>query len=243
MPFPRIRFTMRGLMIAVGIVAFCLFLYRTLSPALIPIGVVGIFIAGFWHHCGRFHPKCAIWGFWSSAVATNLFVAATDIYALCLGGYLLMFLAAYCGITFTLGLGSAWAVGLVAKYPKSRRPAFLGLGVVLALSIAPTTMVMDSWPLKLACLVSRPSMNRLADRVSRGEAIAWPVDAGLFTFVGSDINRETGSVGLITYPDPAGRSGFVRHLPETPADKRLGPFWNLNFNVSMGGGWWYQDED
>jgi hypothetical protein len=241
MILPRVRFTVRRMMVAVAIVAFALFVYRTLGRAAIPLGVVGLPIAGVCHHWARTRPRWTAWGFWASALAINLFVAALDTYALCLGGLVMMAVLALLGFSLALGLGSAWATGLAASGRDSAATVALAWAVIVA--IAPITMAIDSWPLRLACLISRPAMDRLADRVSAGEPVAWPVDAGLFTIVGSEFDPVTRCVGLITDPDPSGRSGFVRHIPELTGERRLGPFRNLNFNVEVGRGWWYQNED
>ena len=69
------------------------------------------------------------------------------------------------------------------------------------------------------------------------------MDAGLFTFVGSEFEPATRCVGLIDFAGRYGRSGFVRHVEGTSGADRVGPFRNLNFDVNVGGGWWYQDED
>src|SRR5262245_6908130 len=107
-------------------------------------------------------------------------------------------------------------------------------------------MLLTPWPLRLAFLASRPAMERLADRVAAGRAVTSPEWAGLFQIVGSAVDPTTGNVGLITDPDPAGRSGFVRLSPAVRVD---GPYWNyrpfvnLNINEHLTGPWWYQNED
>ena len=50
MILPRVRFTVRRMMIAVAVVAFVLFVYRTLGRAAIPLGLVGLPIAGVCDH-------------------------------------------------------------------------------------------------------------------------------------------------------------------------------------------------
>jgi hypothetical protein len=237
------RFTVRRMMTVVVAVAILLFVYRTLGRAGFHVGLGGLLIAAFCHYCARSRPRWAAWGFWSSAIAINLLVATLDVYALCLPGMILMALGSFAGITLTLGLGSAWAAAIDRGDAIGRRNSVVAWSLVISMSIAPTTMATDSWPLKVACLLSRPAMDRLADRVSAGEPMAWPADAGLFTFVGSEFDPVTRCVGLVTNPSPSGRSGFVRYVYGRSSPGDGGPFTNLNFNVDMGGGWRYQDED
>ena len=87
---------------------------------------------------------------------------------------------------------------------------------------------------RVARQVSKPALNRLADRIADGRAPGRPVRAGLFMVVGSIIDPVTGNVGLITDPDASGRSGFVRSGGRGiggAQPRRDGPFYNLNIDL------------
>ena len=117
--------------------------------------------------------------------------------------------------------------------------------LVIVLVALPLSMLFTPWPLRLAFLASKPALDRLADRVATGQAPSRPVLAGLFIVVNSAVDPTSGNVGLITNPDPSGRSGFVRVSPasSTLPIRAAGPFYNLNYDMEMGGGWRYQNED
>ena len=114
--------------------------------------------------------------------------------------------------------------------------------LVLGVAVLPLTMVITLWPLRVAFSVSRPALERLADRVAAGQVLATSEWAGLIHVVGSAVDSATGNVGLIVDPDPSGRSGFVRLGPGVPPGQTAGPFFNQSVN-SLGGRWSYQEED
>jgi hypothetical protein len=122
------------------------------------------------------------------------------------------------------------------------RSPFVAWSLVLVLGIMPFVMSFTLLPLYVGFAVSRPALDRLADRVAGGAIVRRAEWAGVFLIVGSDVDPDTRSVGLVLDPDPSGRSGFVRLNTGSRTD-HMGPFWNLNSDVAMSGAWRYQDED
>lgn len=109
----------------------------------------------------------------------------------------------------------------------------------------PLSVFDTQWPLRLAFLASKPALDRLADRVAGGDVPRWPTRGGAFLVVGSDFDRVTGNVGLVTDANPGGRSGFIRYQldPAVPGGRRNGPFYNLFYDRQLCERWWYECED
>jgi hypothetical protein len=156
-----------------------------------------------------------------------------------------MFLCSFCGIPLILGFGTAWAVAATRRKAVGRRSPLVAWPLVIVLAALPLTMAFTPWPLRVAFLASKPALDRLADRVAVGQAPRGGVWAGLFMVSGSIIDPATGNIGLIIDADPSGRSGFVRFGRgfKAPQGRRHGPFYNLDFDLDMSGGWAYQTED
>ena len=189
--------------------------------------------------------RLALWAFAIASVAVNCSLAALCIYALNMGGIASMFLGSVCGIPLILGFGTAWSAAATRRETVRRRSPLLAWPLVIVLATLPLTILFTQWPLRLAFLASKPALDRLADRVATGQAPLRPIRAGLFMVVNSAVDPTTGNVGLITDPNPSGRSGFVRvsPAPNTSPSRVSGPFYNLNGDLQMGWGWRYQNED
>jgi hypothetical protein len=90
-----------------------------------------------------------------------------------------------------LGFGTSWAIAAIRGDTDHGRPHSASwpplLAIVLALSMAMTPLMtlLTFWLLRVAFLISRPALERLADRVAAGQAIAFPIRAGLYRIVGS----------------------------------------------------------
>jgi hypothetical protein len=226
------RFTIRHLMIAVCVVAVPLGLYQASEPFLSVVLVLsGTFAVVAWLGF-RHHPRLAARVFAASAGGGNLLVAFLGAYHLNMVGFVLMFLISAVTIPLTLGSGSVWAM----VYPRRKAVAWT---LVLGLGFLPLSMF-TSWPLRLAAVLSRPSMNRLANRLVAGESLTEPEWAGLYRIVAAYHEPRNGNVILVTDPDPSGRSGFV--MVSDPSQP-LGQMYNLNHDVPVGGSWRYQNED
>jgi hypothetical protein len=243
---PGPRFTIRSLMIAVAVVAglLTLFFRVPISPILVGGMLVCscILIEGLRRMFHGFRRVAALC-FGVAGGLANLATAMVCIYKLKLGVAILSIWGWFILLPIILGAGAGWATAATGATVESRRSPFLVWPLVLVLAFAPLSMLLTHWPLRLAFLVSRPAMERLADRVAAGQRITRPELAGLFLVVGSGVDRAKGNVGLIVDADPSGRSGFVRLGPDVPEHDTYGPFYNLNFNEHLADRWFYQDED
>ena len=205
------RFKIRTLMIAVAAVAVLLLAVR------FPPLVVALFLAA-----------CAVLahGLWLAArrfkrlPAAAFGVAGGMLNLLCFGASMagspsivIIFGALPCliGTAVVFGFGAAWCFASARDLKLSRRSLVLRWTVVAVISIAPVTMLFTHWPFRLAFLVSRPALERLADEVGGGAPVTMPRCAGMFVIVGSAVDPKTGNVGLITDPNSSGRSGFERY--------------------------------
>lgn len=238
----RPRLTIKLMMIAIAVIAVLLFLYRT-SGRVLSLALIVFMAAICCWVLTRRHRRWAAWCFGVSAAVGNASVAALCIYLLNLGGVLFMSLVYVVTFPLMLGAGSAWAVN-ETRSAANRRSSFAAWIIVLTLAVSPPVMLFTLWPLRLAFLVSRPAMDRLADRVAAGRAPNRPEWAGLYLVKNTAIDTRTGSgsVGLIIDPNRGGRSGFVRLRPGNTTN-RYGPLFNFNFDEHMVGRWWYQNED
>jgi hypothetical protein len=75
------------------------------------------------------------------------------------------------------------------------RATIVGLSMAIILSV-PLTL----WPLRVTFLLSRPALDRLADRVERREKIAFPVRAGVLTIQQASMDELGGYGGPRSSP-------------------------------------------
>jgi hypothetical protein len=231
------RFTIKQLMLTVCFVAGLLALYQAIGPPALIVMSFSLCLTGLGWLAVSGHPRRAAWTFAVSACLANVSVGIICAYLYSLGGIILMVLASTLTIPQAIGCGSAWAA---ARSPTRRLPREAAWLIVAALSLLPLSMMLTLWPLRLAFLISRPAMDRLADRVAAGEAVMNPEWAGLYYVVGTKREPSSGNIALIIDADTAGNSGFVR---KTGSADGSGPMTNLNFNEHVGGRWRYQNED
>jgi hypothetical protein len=229
-------------MVAIAVVAGILALLMWTGWPLVAIVAFDLIPAAILRSIVRGFRRLAAWGFGVVAAASNLFCFFLGIHALNLGGLVLLLLDWFLSFPFILGLGAAWAAEATRRDAVPRRSPMAVWLMVVVLAFLPLTMLLNGWPLRLAFLVSRPDFDRLADRVAGGETPSLPTWAGVFRVVGSAVDPATGNVGLITNADRSGRSGFVRIRPGA-GGRRRGPFYNLNLDLALGAGWWYECED
>jgi hypothetical protein len=245
MRLPRSRFTLLHLMVAVAVIACFLALLRTCGAFLTACVLLDLLLAAMSWTMLRGQRWLALWSFGSASVAVNCSLAGLSIYAFNIWGIAGMALASLWGIPLILGFGTAWSVAATRGEATCRRSPVLAWSLVIVLATLPLTILFTRWPFRLAFVASKPALNRLADRVAAGQAIRRPVRAGLFVVVSSAVEPTKSNVGLITDPDPSGRSGFVRVGlgPHRSPGCVSGPFYNLNGDLQMGQDWRYQNED
>ena len=180
-------------------------------------------------------------GFWILAVLANTLYAAcciapsVHVYPTLRIGWMLVVWPAM------TGLGWAWAVLATREGVFSRRLGPVVWLSVLILPLLPMVTLMTCWPLRIAFLEARPTLERLADRVVAEQPVIFPQQAGVFRLVESGIGPVAGTVALVTDPNPNGRSGFVRIPPWVVAGARLGtPIFGPYLDINLGGGWRYR---
>jgi hypothetical protein len=140
------------------------------------------------------------------------------------------------------GFGAAWCAAATRDLKLSRRSLVLRWTAVAVISIAPMTMLLTHWPFRLAFLVSRPALERLANEVAAGAPVTRPRWAGVFVIVGSAVDPKTRNVGLITNPNPSGRSGFERYGARGTRGA-VGAFYNSWSKMELDQNWRYAEED
>jgi hypothetical protein len=241
----RVRFKVRSLMIAVAVLAVLLKCALTPIALIVAFGLlyVALTVSLWWMFRGFRRLSALCCGVVAGLI--NTLSAGVCIYRLNMGGAFLMLLGWFWTFPIVIGTGVAWAGAVTRRTAKPRRSPMLVWPLVIVLSFLPLSMVVASWPFRLAFLVSGPAMDRLADRVVAGQSVSRPERVGLFRVVGSAVQPSTGNVGLIIDADPSGWSGFVRvgARPSTLEARSEGPFHNLNFDMQLRENWWYECED
>jgi hypothetical protein len=239
--WPRRRFTIANMMILVAIVAIMLAV-----PAAVCVIVIALFIpclstAGARWLVFRRHRRLAALSFWVAALITNLVVAffciAPNMNSL---AFSLVPVALLVVATPTIvALGTAWLVMSTRdeSNPHPRRNA-AGFSV-LALAVLPIVTLWTLWPLHLAFCAARPDLERLVNQVAAGRPVRFPRRVGLFNLTAATVAPGSGHVGLRIYANGANSTGLVR-LNAGAVPKTYGPFLGVNFDVYMGGGWWYR---
>jgi len=188
----------------------------------------------------RGYRRTAAVGFWGLGVFINALLAVTCTYP----DYMFLpalYLACLFIVVPTLagfGVASAMLATRDGAVPRRAR-AKTGLSV-FALTVLPLVTVTTLWPLRLAFLVSRPSLDLLANQVAAGQNVTFPQRAGVYWFVGSMIDPSSGNVSLMIDPNPGGPTGFVRMGPQRDG---AGPFSASGLGVDLGWGWEYRQED
>jgi hypothetical protein len=241
------RFTIGRLMLAVAAVAALLALLRALGPygrnvalALLVWSIPGLCAGTFvWWKTGP-HLRLPDRRLALSAALICAWVGALDAYFLNMTGQALSLLAATFIFPLILGFGASWSAQVTRRGISPRRKSAVVWLVVLAVVASPVSMVFTHWPLRLAFFLSRPALDRLADRVAAGETPG-PEWAGLYRIVTTE-GSTWGEVALITLDRRGGDSGFVRAGGPVPQG-RIPLMVNSNYYVRLGGRWHYQDED
>src|SRR5262245_23356301 len=200
---PRARFTIRGLMIAVGLVAGLLALSRWPAwPLLVLCGFNLISASMLWRSVRGFR-RLAAWGFGVVATVVNIACAIQNIYFQDLGGHVIGFLGWFITFPLIAALGAAWAASVSRPPAIHPRSPLVAWPLVPVLAVLPLTMSFTQWPFRLAFFASRSALNQLADQVANEQLPSFPRWAGVFRVLGSTTDSSTGNIGLITDLNPA----------------------------------------
>ncbi len=227
-------------MLAVLFVAGLLAVYVQFIAEHFPIWVLAIprvillVARGFWYWRCR---RLAAAGFGGLSLLGNCsYVAATICpeYMLMPGlqlGWIIVLLPAIGA------LGAAWAKLATAQNAIPRRSPLVPWVLVVVLAMMPAITFSTVWPLRLAFLACRPSLERLANQAEAGHKIVSPHLIGPFRLTESAIEPDLKIVGLFIDPNPGGRTGLVRVHSESPAASHFALLIGTDTNVELGWGW------
>jgi hypothetical protein len=236
------RFRIGTFMVAVAVVAVLLVGLR-FGQALIALFLGGCILTshGLWLAARRYKRLPAA-AFTVAGLLLNLFCLAVSM----TGSYTLVVvlgvLPCLIGTAVAFSFGAAWCAASAPGVTISGHSRALRWTVVAIISIAPLTMILTRWPFRLAFLVSRPALERLADQVVSGVPVTSPRRAGAFVIVGSAVDPTTGNVGLITGPRSSGRSGFERYGARGSRGA-AGAFYNFWSETELDANWRFAEED
>jgi hypothetical protein len=236
------QFKIRTLMIAVAAIAVLLLAVR--FPLLLVALFLGACVAlamGLWLAARRYKRLPAA-AFAVAGLLLNLFcwaVSMTGSYTLVV---VLGVLPCLIGTAVVFGFGAAWCAASAPGVTISGHTLALRWAVVGIVSLAPLTMVLTRWPFRLAFLVSRPALGRLAEKVAGGAPVTSARWAGAFVIVGSAVDAKTGNVGLITDANAGGRSGFERYGARGTRGA-AGAFYNFWSETQLDANWRFAEED
>jgi hypothetical protein len=243
MRFPLERFTIRGLLIAIAIIAGLLALpdpWRVIVFAF-SIPCLALIYARRLHA----HGLLGMAGFclWTSATLINVLYVAGSIFPglhlslLCMVWLVLI-------LPTLASFGIAWARLITRRDGDRRNTSFRAWLSVFALTLMPVVTAGTAWPFQLRFLMARPALERLADRVAAGQAMSNPQWAGPYWIAGSAVDPASGYVGLMIDTNPNGPSGFVRNRgPQGELYCCHRPFRGDWYHLSLIGGWCYHEED
>lgn len=122
---------------------------------------------------------------------------------------------------------------MLPKVPLSRRFRIIGVVFpVLFISIAWT-----QWPLCVNFAFHRSAIDKLANQVQAGNTVSTPHQVGMLRFH-TVRQLDNGNVGFQLTGDPGGGIFLVRCAPSS---QRV--WYNTNWEINLGGGWYYVYED
>jgi hypothetical protein len=235
------RFTIRGLMVAIAITAGLLAVPKELREvvAILSIPVVSLIVAWWLVRRGR----CRLAGicFWAPACIRNIDIAAESVSPEGWPSFIRIAVSLFVLLPTLLAFGVAWAYLATRKTAAARGMPWVVWLSVIVLSVMPATTAMSFWPCRLAFLATRPRLERLAKRVSAGQTITYPQWVGPFRVNGSKVDPATKDVALLTDTDPNCPAGFIR-------DMGAGACFGTTIrgdalHLGLGAGWCYHVED
>ena len=224
------RFTIRQLMIVIGVTACGLALVKNYTlPTVSLLYILGLGLFAWLPAHGR--SRVASWGFFASAAWLNLSMLFYFAFYPVFHNSVFLFLGSLVFVAIVPGVGLAW----VASRPL-RSQRLRAAGLVIALTAIPCSMIAYRWPLHLAFYLSSPGLNRLADRIESGGKVIPGEWAGIYRVWGSMKDSRTGAPVLVIDPDRRGIFGFCRHSKTPPYPSDQGDQFN-------GGRWYAIDQD
>jgi hypothetical protein len=234
------------MMLCIACAAGFLTLYVRYLATYVPIWLLAlpclILLVGpclrFWR-CRRF----AAIGFFALSILSNCLYVVASIYP----DYMLMPLLKIAWMLVFLpsmgALGTAWTKLATHGTSVPRRSPSISWALVIVLAILPAVTISTVWPLRLAFLAFRPSLERLADRAESGHLIVSPRWIGPFRLAESAVDSGSKIVSLFIDPSPGGRTGFVRAHTETLEVDHFSLLLGTDTNVELGWGWSYRQDD
>jgi hypothetical protein len=240
------RFTVKTVMLYIALAAGLLTLYVRYLATYIPVWLLAIpcliLLVG---HCLWFWrcKRIVAIGFGGLSILSNGCYVVASIYP----DYMLIPLLNIAWMLVLLpsisALGMAWTKLAPHHNAVRRRPPSLSWALVIVVAVMPAVTISTLWPLHLAFLAVRPSLERLADRVEAGHMIASPHWIGPFRLSESAVGADRKTVGLLIDPNPGGRTGFVRVHSEPPEAHRFDLLLGTDTDVELGWGWSYRQDD
>jgi hypothetical protein len=221
------RFTIGSIMIAIA--------------AALAVPCLGAIFAHWLIKTGR--RRLAAISFWTLAVWSNALCVACCIVPDYSAVLLLVLGWMFVVFPTLVSLGTAWAI-LGARDDGAPRRAVevSGLLVVAIGLILPLATFWTYWPLHVAFLAARPTLDQLADQVAAGMTVSFPQRAGPFTLRKSAVDPVSGDVLLLTDSNPNHPKGFVRSRPADPLNPAA-TIMGSNLHVNLDGEWSFRDDD
>jgi hypothetical protein len=203
-------FTIRGLMVAIAVVAVALgLLLNHPLTSIAGLYAVGLAFVAWLPSRGR--SRVAAWGFFLSSAWLNLSMLALFAWYPVFHNATLILMLSLPFVAVVPGFGLAW----VASHLRRRRRIGAAVAVIAAVAL-PCSIIADRWPFRLAFYLSSADLNRMADRVEAGGTIRPGEWAGLYRVWGASVDPNSGDPILVIDPDPAGIFAFTRHRNAPP---------------------------
>jgi hypothetical protein len=243
----RRHVTIRGLMLAVAAMA-------VLSAVFRAVGALGFVVLSGYAAIialATFGPWTLVRG--NRQLAARMMIVASLVEFVALAGLGVFCLRYVCMVyklfvslivlPFVAGGGAAWA--LAASRPgadrkRSPRVAWSVAGLLLAL---PLVMMFTYLPVQTAFLISRPALDRLADRVAAGGKVDRPEWAGLF-LVRKIARHDAGSgtVSLVVENDSTGHTRLIR-AATSDAEPQIPPAPSCFYRFAADKRWYHHELD
>lgn len=238
---PRLRFTIRGVMIATAILAVALALPKAglVVAVALAIPCLSLWLAG----------RLLAWGerglarffFWVPAILVNVLFVYLGTWPEPIL-YILLFLVSFFIFLPTLGgFGIAWAILATQGVRGPARAPTRTWFAVLILTLMPSATALTAWPFRLEFLLARPALERLADQVAAGRPITTPQWAGRFRLAGSAVDTASGNVALLFAPN--GPRALVRIGPRARLGECGSPVQGDWSHLPLTFGWCFHQED